>query len=188
MAIPTAVQRAAAEKNGILADMVPRAAKAAEIEHMPFYVLCAFLMQESNGGHNVYGHDVKMVGNVKIPQPFWGHGDVTEENYAAYKRERDVLLTVAGYNYRRSQGVGPMQLTYWSIQDRADAAGGCWQPWVNIATGARIIREYYDAARKAGKTDAQAWHEAARKYNGSEAYAVQMDVRFATWKKLVGTT
>jgi hypothetical protein len=188
MAGPTKAQQAIAQKNGILADMVPRAAKAAEVTPIPFYVICAFLMQESNGGHNVYGHDVRMVGNVKVPQPFWGHGEVTEANYQAYKRERDALLNVAGYNYRRSQGVGPMQLTYWSIQDRADkvATSGCWHPWVNIATGARIIKEYYDAARKAGKNDAQAWHDAALKYNGKEAYAVQMDARFATWKKLIG--
>lgn len=172
MTTVTTAQRAAAQKHGILADMVPRAAKAAEIIPMPFYVICAFLMQETNGGSNIYGNDVGM--------PFAGRGEVTQANYQVYKRERD-----AGHQHR-SQGVGPLQLTYWAIQDQADAAGGCWQPWVNIWTGSKVIKGYYDAARKAGKTDSQAWHDAALKYNGSEAYAVQMDKRFATWKPLVG--
>ena len=159
---------------------------ASHLHNVPFYVVCAFLMQETNGGNNIYGHDVRLVGTTKVPQPFYGHGEVTQTNYAIYKGERDRLLKEPGYGYRRSQGVGPMQLTYWSIQDEADAAGGCWQPWVNITTGIKIIKSYYDTARQLGKSDKDAWHYAALKWNGKESYAVAMDALFAKWKPLVG--
>lgn len=186
MVLPSAAKQKIATANGILPEMTPRAAMASHVYAIPFYVPCAFLMQETNGGHNIYGHDVRLVGTTKVPQPFYGFGEVTQANYAIYKIERDRLLNEPGYGYRRSQGVGPMQLTYWSIQDAADGAGGCWQPWANISIGMKFIRDYYKAARAAGMNDTQAWHRAALKWNGQESYAVAMDKLFTKWKTLVG--
>lgn len=167
--------RRVARRNGIL---IPGAAWRAHVETgVPFYVLCAFLMQESGGGRNVYGHDVDGSG---YPRPFWGHGIVTEANYQAYKRERDVGVREPRFVHlgRRCQGVGPMQLTFWAYQDAADAAGGCWDPHVNVATAARILRDL--------KRTRTSWWGVALRYNGKESYADQMSERFITWRELTG--
>jgi hypothetical protein len=117
-------------------------------------------MQETSGGFNHWGHDPTIfIGGGEFGQP------VTEESYTAYKVERDAT--------RQYQGVGPMQLTYGPFQDMADAAGGCWKPYPNVLTGLRILRGYRDEGD---------WHYAAKRYNGSDAYADQMDARFAQWK------
>lgn len=73
------------------------------------------LMKESGGGRNVYGHDAVQCGPVG--------GTVTEDNYREYLRNRAQC---------GSQGVGPTQLTYYTLQDRADQLGGCWRPEINI--------------------------------------------------------
>lgn len=129
---------------------------------VPYWATCAFLEQES-GGRNIFGHDGGASGW------FSGRGEVTETNYAEYKAGRD-----AG---KGAQGVGPMQLTYGPFQDEADALGGCWEPAHNITVGLSILKRIVAA----GKT----WHQAAAAYNGSEAYAVQMDARFTRWQQLL---
>lgn len=160
---------------------------AADDTGIPPYVLCAFLMQESGGGTNVYGHDVDTDGT---PRPFWGHGQVTEANYAAYLVERDLGVREAGRFPelgRRMQGVGPMQLTWWGFQDQADAAGGCWDPAVNTRTGAAILAKYYGAHRKTNPkaTEARIWWKVAKSYNGKRAYADRMAERFVEWAALL---
>jgi putative peptidoglycan binding protein len=129
---------------------------------VPFWATCAFLMQESGGGHNVFGHDAGM--------PFAGAGEVTESKYRDYKAER--------IKTGHCQGVGPMQLTFHTFQDEADAMGGAWLPIHNVTEGMRIVKQYVDGGAS--------WHEAARRYNGSgeaaEAYADQMDDRFTFWQ------
>jgi hypothetical protein len=147
-------QRRVARKHGILE---PRKAwKAAKNADIPFWVMCAYLMQESAGGQNIYGHDVNTDGT---PKPFWGHGEVTKENYAAYKKERDVGITYKTrfpkLGYRR-QGVG-----------------------------ARLIKVYFDDAIAKFKTPDEAWHYSALKYNGKESYADEMDDRFEFWKSVL---
>jgi putative peptidoglycan binding protein/transglycosylase-like protein with SLT domain len=129
---------------------------------VPFWATCAFLVQESAGGQNVFGHD---------PTIFVGAGEVTEEKYAAYKAER--------ISTGKCQGVGPMQLTFHTFQDEADALGGCYLPEHNVTEGLRILKGFIDAGKS--------WHQAAAAYNGSETYAVEMDTRFAHWQQLVGT-
>jgi hypothetical protein len=68
------------------------------------------------------------------------------------------------------QGVGPAQLTWYSLQDEADRRGGCWVPEHNIAVAfshlAQLIRAH-------GVTDGLA------RYNGSgpAAVAYSRDVR-----------
>ena len=170
--IPPRIARA----NGIL--MPWMAYRAHKETGVPYYVLCAFLMQETGGGRNVYGHDVDASG---VPRPFCGHGDVTQANYEAYKIERDLgIREIDRFPRlgRRSQGVGPMQLTYYAYQDKADELGGCWDPRVNVLVGAQIIAEY--------RTRGLSWHRVARVYNGKESYAVEMDARFDHWSDLLG--
>lgn len=90
-----------------------------------FALACAFLMQETAGGANVFGHD---------PTIFVGAGAVTKQKYLAYRKLRDAT--------RKYQGVGPMQLTYGGFQDQADKLGGCWTPQANMAVGFGIVRDH----------------------------------------------
>ena len=156
-----------AKQHGIL--MPIRAWRAAHRAHVPYYIACAFLMQETSGGKNIFGHD---------PTIFVGAGQVTKEKYLRYKRERGSVAA-------RSQGVGPMQITYWSLQDECDDLGGCWKPTINIYYGLTLIRQFMDS----GIT----LKEVARKYNGgpgakpptAEVYAAQMVERFDYWRDLL---
>lgn len=151
---------ARARKHGIR--MPFRAWRAAQATGVPYAVVCAFLMQETSGGQNIFGHD---------PTIFVGAGQVTKPKYLAYRAKRR-----AGGGM---QGVGPMQLTWWEFQDEADAAGGCWKPYVNILVGCRLLARYRDTGAS--------WHEVARRYNGAEAYADQMDRRFDDWRRWLNT-
>jgi len=126
---------------------------------------CALLEKESGGGHNVFGHDASI---------FRGAGAVTRSSYARYKRQR-----VASRN-RSMQGVGPCQLTWWELQDTADAQGGCWRPEINMRTGfshlASLVKRY-------GESDG------ARRYNGTgadaEAYSRDLLVKARRWEAIV---
>jgi peptidoglycan hydrolase-like protein with peptidoglycan-binding domain len=109
---------------------------------------CAMLQKESGGGRNVFGHD---------PTIFAGAGDVTKAKYLDYKRRR-----VASGN-RLMQGVGPTQLTYYTLQDRADEQGGCWQPRINMRVGFKHLADHIS---RYGEADG------ARRYNGSGPAAV----------------
>lgn len=116
---------------------------------LPLKFACAMLEKESAGGHNVFGHDPHTI--------FAGAGEVTEAKYRDYKRKR-----VASGN-KLMQGVGPCQLTWWSLQDDADKAGGCWRPEINMRIGfghlAALVKQLGESA-------------GARRYNGSGAAAV----------------
>ena len=92
----------------------------ADHTNLPLHIACALLEKESGGGRNVFGSD---------PTIFAGAGEVTQEKYEDYKRQR-----VASDN-RQMQGVGPCQLTWWEFQDEADRAGGCWRPEINMRIG-----------------------------------------------------
>lgn len=146
-----------ARANGCVVPVI--AWNAATATGIPYWAVCAFLEQESAGGHNVFGHD---------PGWFSGAGEVTAEKYAAYK---------AGRAQHNAQGVGPMQLTWPPYQDQADSLGGCWQPRFNVLTGCQILAGFI--------ADGDTWHEAAHRWNGSETYAVQMDAKFTRWQALL---
>lgn len=107
---------------------------------------CAILLQETSGGHNVFGHDA-------VRNPVQG-------GYVTYARYRQYLT----YRQRGqgSQGVGPCQLTYFAFQDRADRLGGCWQPWLNMRVG------FTDLAANIRRTNEWA---GIKLYNGSGAKA-----------------
>lgn len=89
-----------------------------------FALMCAFLMQETGGGANVFGHD---------PTIFVGAGVVTEAKYLAYRTLRNRV--------HKYQGVGAMQLTWYSYQDKADALDGCWDPRSNMHVGFVLARD-----------------------------------------------
>lgn len=137
---------------------------AARRAGIPYWMACAFLMQESGGGQNVFGHD---------PTIFVGAGEVTKKKYLQYKAER--------IRTGKMQGVGPMQLTWWEYQDQADALGGCWRPYYNCLVGFKIIRKYLDSGMSA--------QQAATRYNGSgpqaEAYGRRMVDRFEEWRNII---
>lgn len=156
----------AARRHGI--KMPVRAYVASRKTGVPFYVTCAFLMQESSGGMNVFGSD---------PSIFKGAGAVTKEKYREYKRQR-----IASGN-KKMQGVGPMQLTWHTFQDEADRMGGCWRPLTNMVVGLQIVKRFRNFSDGT-------WESAARRYNGSgpaaDAYARQMSERFRHWNPKVG--
>jgi peptidoglycan hydrolase-like protein with peptidoglycan-binding domain len=126
---------------------------------------CAMLQKESNGGQNVFGHD---------PTIFIGAGTVTRAKYKQYKRQR-----LASGN-AKMQGVGPTQLTYYTLQDRADAQGGCWNPQINMRVG---FKHLADHIRAHGEADG------ARRYNGSGpaavAYSKDLLAKAARWRAVL---
>lgn len=155
---------ARAKRHGIANPIIAwRASKKAGI---PYWVACAFLVQETSGGHNVWGSDSTWMRGVDLDDV--GLRTVTEDTYKVYLVHRDRF---------GKQGVGPMQLTAASLQDEADAAGGCWKPYPNMLTA-------FDWLGELRATEGN-WHDAARRYNGSEAYAVQMDARFDEWRQIL---
>ena len=133
---------------------------------LPLKLACAMLEKESAGGHNVFGHDRGTI--------FAGAGAVTEEKYREYKRKR-----VASGN-KLMQGVGPCQLTWWSIQDAADKAGGCWRPEINMRIGfghlAGLVKQHGEA-------------DGARRYNGSGdaavAYSKDLLAKARKWETIL---
>lgn len=127
------------------------AMRVARWSDVPFYILCAYLMQESSGGSNIWGNDPTWMRRVDLQTV--GLSGVTKEAFLVYRCQREKL---------GNQGVGGLQLTHWSIQDRADELGGCWDPLANTATGAEFIAVL--------KRTMDWWHVAER-YNGSAAYA-----------------
>lgn len=162
---PTATQERvdAAQRAGC--DMAGVARRATRAAHIPLYVGCAFLQQETGGGQNVFGHD---------PTVFAGAGEVTKSKYLAYKKVRE--------RTGQMQGVGPMQLTWYTYQDRADQLGGAWKPYPNMVVGFRHLAALH---RSTGS-----WTAAAHEYNGggpmAEAYAAQMADRLGHMRSAIG--
>jgi hypothetical protein len=131
---------------------------------LPLSYALAFLEKESGKGHNVFGSD-------PVRNPIKG-GTVTKSRYLAYKAYRKKGLGM--------QGVGPMQLTWYTYQDQADALGGCWQPKYNMRVGfthaAGLIKKY-------GK------FKGAAHYNGAgpraEAYARDWLSKQQKWHRYI---
>ena len=145
--------------------------QAARTARLPLPLACALLEQETGGGRNVFGHDRDGRGRI-IFHGRSGTVPVTEESYRRYLafRKQTGLM----------QGVGPLQLTWWSIQDEADRRGGCWKPLANMQVGfshlASLIR------RKGLRLGIRA-------YNGSgptaDNYAEEVLARLAKWQRLL---
>lgn len=150
-----------AYKNGIKRPLTTM--RVSDEQNFPFHVLCAFLEQESYGGMNVFGHD---------PTIFIGAGRVTKRKYLAYREERN--------RTGKMQGVGPMQLTWWEFQDRADRIGGCWKPYLNITVGVKLLKEY----RGTGD-NRRSWEYVGERYNGSRSYGVEIAQKIKKWEALL---
>jgi hypothetical protein len=133
----------------------------------------ALTEKESSTGDNVFGHDRRADGTYIFPARD-GRVPVTEAVYKAYKRSRDT----GGKGRGGMQGVGPVQLTWWELQDQADALGGCWKPRINMRVG---FTRLADLMRNHGVRGG------ARRYNGAgpraEAYADSYVALRAKWLK-----
>lgn len=145
---------------------VLRAQQVVEIaEHAGLNLACAatVLEKESAGGRNVWGSDGVPTGGTYVKG-----AEVTKAAYLAYKPRRNEL----GF-----QGVGPCQLTYYTLQDQADERGGCWDPVVNLRVG---------FAHLAGLIARYGEREGFRRYNGSgpaaERYADDAMRKLAVWQ------
>ncbi|MEP6978176.1 MAG: hypothetical protein ABI948_08995 [Thermoleophilia bacterium] len=145
--------------------------EAAHNAGLELAIACAFLEQESGGGHNVFGHDRDRHGNYVFPAKD-GTVAVTEELYKEYKHRRGPKGDGG------MQGVGPMQLTFFSFQDRADELGGCWHPRANMQAGFEHAAELI---RRSGM------NLGIKTYNGSgpqaDHYLQQMLPRIEKWRE-----
>lgn len=131
--------------------------KVSQETDVPMWFICAILEQETSGGANVFGQD---------PTIFVRAGIVTEAKYLDYRRLRK--------STGKMQGVGPMQLTWWEFQDEADRAGGCWKPYVNILTGARILKRW--------KTANNTWVATTYRWNSGSEYQREISKVAAKWR------
>jgi hypothetical protein len=140
---------------------------------IPVSVLAAVLDQESGGGKNVWGHDPTIFagGYDKRHDKHYGE-TITKAGYLAYKAQR------GSHGQGGMQGVGPMQLTWYAYQDKADHYGGCWNVRFNIRVGAEMLRDEYKTYKS--------WFTAFWHYNGSQTYAKQVDARYVRWSNLLG--
>lgn len=161
---------------------------------VPPELVCTVLQKESGVrqpdgtvtyGNNVYGHDT--VACMSVPGVLV---EVTAENYATYLAcvyARDPSGRV-GRN-----GVGPMQLTHYTLQDRADELGklegkGCWHPETNVRVGvehlAALLRSPA-SAREAEETGQPIEWVVFRRYNGKPAYADHAMTLLPHWQRIV---
>jgi hypothetical protein len=151
-------------KNGIVNPLWTL--QAARKARLPVAAACAFLEQESSKGQNVFGHD---------PTIFVGRGPVTEAKYREYKKQR------GPEGKGGMQGVGPMQLTFFTLQDAADDLGGCWKPLHNMTVG-------FEHA--AGLIRRQGLRPGIKAYNGSgpaaDRYAEHVLSLIRKWEQVLG--
>lgn len=129
-----------------------------ERNNVPVACVCVLMVKEAND--NIYGHDLNSCMNFPGQRV-----EVTRENYLEY------LACVAAGGKRN--GVGPLQLTYWSLQDEADRRGGCYLPEISIQVGvehfASLLRSSTTATEAAESGKPIEW-VAFRRYNGGNAW------------------
>ena len=126
---PTAAQEevdAARRAGCTMADTARRATRDAGI---PYYVGCAFLLQETGGGRNVFGSD---------PTVFAGAGEVTRSKYLAYKEVRETHRRGAGHRADGADLAG--------VPDRADRLGGAGKRYANMLVGFRHLAALHRAS------------------------------------------
>jgi hypothetical protein len=167
-------QIVAAKDGGI--QNVDAAAQVANELKMSFYQLIALLEKESHG-RNVYGADVGgTFERFKDP--------VTECNWRAFRHE---VISLG----KRSNGVGPCQLTYKGFFTDMESKGlKPWLPKDNILYGAGIYWGYFVGQRAEGWSVASSIKRAGSKYNTGEfGFAPYGDRLYALaleWRSLVG--
>ena len=134
---------------------------AADRVGLPLWIATAFVERESHG-QNIYGHDA---GGT-----FQGHGEVTQNNYAQFY---DSVIVHHG----RSNGVGPMQITWSGFLIDAEKRGiHLWDVNDNFAYGFALIAGYLHGNYSNASISA-----AGKSYNGSADYGVQVAARAAYW-------
>jgi hypothetical protein len=141
-------------------DVIPLAAAA----HLDLAAACAMLQMESAGGFNCWGHDGVDTGGCYVKG-----APVTQVDYLKYKARRAQI---------GCQGVGPCQLTYYALQDQADAIGpGCWDWTCNVKVGFGVL---------ANNIRAFGLRAGFARYNGSgpaaDAYATKAMAKYLTWQ------
>jgi len=148
------------------------AARVANETGNKFYHVCALLEKES-GGRNVYGHDV---GGTLSGFP----RGVSKDNYEVFYW---LVITKAG----RSNGVGPMQLTFKGFHTDMISKGlKPYDPYDNITYGAKLWRDYYRLYRTQGFSRDQSIKMAGERYNGAAEYGERLLVIMDKWFKIVG--
>ena len=146
---------------------------ASRATKVPVALLCAVIETETEF-QNVFGSD-----NVQNPiksrgRPFL---KVTKPLYEQYLRNRKKGLG--------QQGVGPMQLTTGSYQDRADKLGGCWKPGPNIMVGAQVLVEKTNAVGGGLRNGVKAYNSWSP---AGDAYADKVMPRYRKWQERLGAS
>lgn len=156
-----------ARANGInQPELVMSAARATGI---PFYIGCAYLIQETSGGQMIFGSDPTQFRGSELVQTDKGRL-VTKDRYQCYKAQRNRL---------GAQGVGPLQATDPGWQDEVDAAGGCWDFETNVFKGFELLMRF-----KATRT----WDEVALRWNGGQTFVEHNRELRTQWKALMSDT
>jgi hypothetical protein len=144
-----------------------RIIREARLAQIPVSLGFALIEQET-GFRNVWGRDGPPNGSTAE----LGGRKVTKADYLAYKRRRGTK------GQGGMQGVGPAQLTWFSLQDSADFLGGCWVPRHNIRVAFH---------RLAALISVQGEFDGLRAYNGTGQaavrYAREVKQREAKWHK-----
>jgi len=148
---------------------VDAAWRAAQTAEAPFYIMCALLEKESMG-KNIYGHDIG--GYFSAP----GEHPVTQANFAEFYYH---VVTLR----ERSNGVGPMQITYRGFFPQMKQQGlDAWVPYDNMLFGIRLFMTYYDANRSYGYSESESIRRAGVRYNGATSYGDRLLVIADKWK------
>ena len=118
------------------ADDLVAAAKRAST---PLYLAAALIRQESSG-RNIYGNDEGGIYGTDANTPPSYTKTVTEANYNAFLSQ---LLSGNEWTGRTSNGVGPAQITHWSLHRDARNEGlRLWVPEDNMFFGLRLFAQY----------------------------------------------
>lgn len=166
---------------------VDAAARACRKAGLAFFDACALIEKESpdpskkiKGGANIYGHDVGGVNTLSGNRSL----EVTDVNFMAF------LVKVM--NGARSNGVGPLQITYAGELRNAHRDGGYFRqmselglrPWVpeeNMLFGFRTFVTLINA---------HGLEEGAARYNGggspnadARAYGKDIVAKSAAWRR-----
>lgn len=170
-----------AQNHGLI--NVEHLAAACDEHDLRFYLGCTILQKET-GGKNIYGHDAGGTFTVS------GNKEVTEENFREFW---SLVAPPPEGQGRRSNGVGPMQITYKPFLADMLAKGlKPWEPADNIDYGIGLIAKTYRAQRNRGRSVLDSFRTAANVYNlGHDSttwhYGIDAVRKAETWKARVGT-
>ena len=114
---------------------------------VPLHIAAALISKES-AGRNIYGHDYKGVFSTNpsgfaLDGRWYDPGDdvvVTASNYKLFLGQ---ILSGNSWTGRTSNGVGPAQITFWSLHaDARDRGFDLSKPVDNMTYGLRVLAGY----------------------------------------------